>query len=294
MEVGNYVMLTFILLLIHDLRHDFNYKRWNKKIITFINNTEKLRVDLFKHQPLKGGVGEVLTQYPQEVFLKLPASYKDVEDGKIFNQNEAKGLKKNDSLVFICGHYKGIDQRVRDNLVTDEYSIGDYIITGGELSSLVIADSVIRLIPGVLNNIESAETDSFESNLLDCEYYTRPEVYRDLKVPDILLSGHHQKIKEWKLKLKKEKTKKNRPDLWLKYKNGKSNIIAEPLFYNIESNFLITKFISGDSFSKKLAFGLRSPFLYFYKKILEDDISRISEWLLDYERKFFSGNFLFS
>ena len=98
---------------------------------------------------------------------------------KKFNQEEAKKLKENDSLVFICGHYKGVDQRVRDELVTDEYSIGDYIITGGELSSLVIADSVIRLIPGVLNNIESAQTDSFESNLLDCAYYTRPEVYRD-------------------------------------------------------------------------------------------------------------------
>ena len=90
-----------------------------------------------------------------------------------------------------------------------------------ELSSLVIADSVIRLIPGVLNNIESAQTDSFQSNLLDCEYYTRPESYRNLKVPDILLSGHHKNIEEWKLNIKKEKTKKRRPDLWSKYKNKK-------------------------------------------------------------------------
>jgi len=140
-------------------------------------------------------------------------------DGKVFNQSEANKLKTSESLVFICGHYKGIDQRVRDNIVTDEYSIGDYVITGGELSSLVILDSIVRLIPGALNNIESAKTDSFESNLLDCEYYTRPEIYRDLKVPEILLSGHHQKIKNWKLKQKEEKTKKNRPDLWLKYKN---------------------------------------------------------------------------
>ena len=138
-------------------------------------------------------------------------------DGKVFNQDEAKKLKSSNSLVFICGHYKGIDQRVRNEIVTDEYSIGDYVITGGELSSLVIADSVIRLIPGVLNNIESAETDSFQSNLLDCDYYTRPEVYRDKKVPEVLLSGHHKKIEDWKLNIKKQKTKKNRPDLWKKF-----------------------------------------------------------------------------
>ncbi len=178
--------------------------------------------------PFGGGTGMVIK--PEPIFRAFDQIKQDLEnadsriifptpDGKIFNQNEAQKLGKNKNLVFICGHYKGIDQRVRDNLVTDEYSIGDYVITGGELSSLVISDSIIRLIPGVLNNIESAETDSFESNLLDCEYYTRPELYRDMKVPEILLSGHHQKIEEWKLKLKEEKTKKNRPDLWLKYKN---------------------------------------------------------------------------
>ena len=124
-------------------------------------------------------------------------------DGKKFNQNEANMLKNHESLIFICGHYKGIDQRVRDTLITDEYSIGDYVITGGELSSLVIIDSVVRLIPGVLNNIESAQTDSFQSNLLDAPYYTRPESYRGLKTPEVLLSGHHEKIKNWKLEQKK-------------------------------------------------------------------------------------------
>ena len=178
--------------------------------------------------PFGGGTGMVMKPEPIfRAFDKIKLDLKDADlriifptpDGKVFNQNEAQKLRKNKNLVFICGHYKGIDQRVRDHLVTDEYSIGDYVITGGELSSLVIADSIIRLIPGVLNNIESAETDSFESSLLDCEYYTRPELYRDMKIPEILLSGHHQKIEEWKIKLKEEKTKKNRPDLWLKYKN---------------------------------------------------------------------------
>ena len=178
--------------------------------------------------PFGGGTGMVMKPEPIfRAFDKIKPYLEETDsriifptpDGKMFNQCEAQKLKKNKNLVFICGHYKGIDQRVRNHLVTDEYSIGDYVITGGELSSLVISDSIIRLIPGVLNNIESAETDSFESNLLDCEYYTRPELYRDMKVPEILLSGHHQKVEEWRLKLKEKKTKKNRPDLWLKYKN---------------------------------------------------------------------------
>ena len=199
----------------------------NYKILNLFDYADQPHQNIDDY-PFGGGTGMVMK--PEPIFrafddLKLNPKKRKMRviypspDGKVFNQNEAKKLKENETLVFICGHYKGVDQRVRDNLVTDEYSIGDYVITGGELSSLVISDSVIRLIPGVLNNIESAETDSFESNLLDCEYYTRPEVYRDLKVPEILLSGHHQKIKDWKLKLKKEKTKNNRPDLWLKYNN---------------------------------------------------------------------------
>ena len=176
--------------------------------------------------PFGGGNGMVMK--PEPIFrafdkIKRNSNIENVifptPDGKIFNQNEANKFKESKTLVFICGHYKGIDQRVRDNLVTHEYSIGDYVITGGELSSLVILDSIVRLIPGVLNNIESAKTDSFESNLLDCNYYTRPEIFRNLKVPEILLSGHHKRIENWKLEQKENKTKKNRPDLWLKYKN---------------------------------------------------------------------------
>ena len=176
--------------------------------------------------PFGGGNGMVMK--PEPIFRAFDKIKKNsnaqyvifpTPDGKVFNQDEANKFKKSKTLVFICGHYKGIDQRVRDNLVTHEYSIGDYVITGGELSSLVILDSIVRLIPGVLNNIESAKTDSFESNLLDCNYYTRPEIFRNLKVPEILLSGHHKRIENWKLEQKENKTKKNRPDLWLKYKN---------------------------------------------------------------------------
>jgi len=177
--------------------------------------------------PFGGGDGMVMKPEPifrafDSIKTKIEDSTKVIyptPDGRKFSQIEANKLTKNKNLVFICGHYKGVDQRVRDNLITDEYSIGDYVITGGELSSLVIIDSIVRLLPGVLNNIESAKSDSFESDLLDCNYYTRPEIYRGLKVPKVLLSGHHQKIKEWKLEQKQIKTKDNRPDLWLKYKN---------------------------------------------------------------------------
>ena len=127
-------------------------------------------------------------------------------------------FSKEQSLIFICGHYKDIDQRVIDKYVTNEYSIGDFVLTGGELPTCLIVDSIVRLIPGVLNNYESAESDSFFSDLLDGPHYTRPENYRGLDVPNILLSGHHDKIAQWQNKMREEKTKKIRPDIWKKYK----------------------------------------------------------------------------
>ena len=174
--------------------------------------------------PFGGGNGMVMK--PEPIFRAFDSINDDnkisnvifpTPDGKIFNQNEAKKHLNSESLVFICGHYKGIDQRVRDTLVTHEYSIGDYIITGGELSSLVILDSIVRLVPGVLNNIQSAKTDSFSSLLLDGPHYTRPEVFEGMKTPQILLSGHHKKIYEWNKLQRENKTRERRPDLWEKY-----------------------------------------------------------------------------
>ena len=181
--------------------------------------------------PYGGGDGMVLK--PQPIFsaydqiMKKTKSAKvrviyPTPDGDMLSTKIAKDLSKESEIIFICGHYKGIDQRIRDDIVTDEISIGDYILTGGELPACVIADSIIRLIPGVLNSIESAKTDSFYDGLLDCPYYTRPEEYRKLKVPDVLLSGNHKKIEEWRLDERINKTKKFRPNLYRKYVKHKN------------------------------------------------------------------------
>ncbi len=134
-------------------------------------------------------------------------------DGKKFNQQEANRLATNKNLIILCGHYKGVDQRVRDHLVTCEISIGDYVLTGGELAAAVITDSVTRLIPGAISDETSALTDSFQDGLLAPPVYTRPAVYNEWKVPEILLSGHAAKIADWKHEQSMERTQKLRPDL---------------------------------------------------------------------------------
>ena len=134
-------------------------------------------------------------------------------DGKKFNQQEANRLATNKNLIILCGHYKGVDQRVRDHLVTCEISIGDYVLTGGELAAAVITDSVTRLIPGAISDETSALTDSFQDGLLAPPVYTRPAVYNEWKVPEMLLSGHAAKIADWKHEQSMERTQKLRPDL---------------------------------------------------------------------------------
>jgi tRNA (guanine37-N1)-methyltransferase len=125
----------------------------------------------------------------------------------------ANSLSLKNNLLLICGHYKGIDQRVRDHFITKEISIGDYVLSGGELGAAVLADAIGRLIPGVLNDETSALTDSFQDNLLAPPVYTRPETFRGWKVPDILLSGNHAKIEEWRYEKAVEITQQKRPDL---------------------------------------------------------------------------------
>ena len=166
------------------------------------------------------GGGEGMLMMPQPLCDCID-SVKDDESyviyvspsGEPFKQEIAKELKNKKHIIFICGHYEGIDQRVIDTRVDREISIGDYVLTNGELPAMVIADAVIRLLPNVLSNEDSSKNDSFENSLLEHPQYTRPAEYEGLKVPDILLSGNHQEIEKWKLEKKIEKTRKVRPDL---------------------------------------------------------------------------------
>ncbi len=149
--------------------------------------------------------------------LKSKRHYDEViytsPDGEVFDQPMANTLSMTQNLIFLCGHYKGIDHRIREHLITKEISIGDYVLTGGELAVSVICDAVIRLIPGVISDETSALSDSFQDNLLAPPVYTRPAEYNGWKVPEILLSGHEAKIRQWELEQSLERTKRLRPDL---------------------------------------------------------------------------------
>ena len=147
--------------------------------------------------------------------------------GKTFHQEMAKEFAKEEDLIFLCGHYEGIDERVLEEVVTDHVSIGDYVLTGGELPAMVMVDAIARLVPGVLHNSDSAVTESFYDGLLEYPQYSRPEIWRDKKVPEILLSGDHAKVDAWRLEQSIERTRKLRPDLYEAYiathKNNKDN-----------------------------------------------------------------------
>lgn len=172
--------------------------------------------------PYGGGAGMVLK--PQPIFdavTDLQEKAGEVEprvillcpQGKRYNQEIAEELATEKHLIFICGHYEGYDERIREHLITDEISIGDYVLTGGELGAMVIIDSVTRLLPGVLGNEESHRKDSFSTGLLEHPHYTRPADFRGMKVPDILLSGNHKLINEWREKESLRRTLERRPDL---------------------------------------------------------------------------------
>lgn len=137
--------------------------------------------------------------------------------GKAFHQNMAKELAGEEDLIFLCGHYEGIDERVLEEIVTDYVSIGDYVLTGGELPAMVMIDAIARMVPGVLGNEESGETESFGNYLLEYPQYSRPEIWQDKRVPGILLSGDHAKVENWRLEKSLERTKERRPDLYEKW-----------------------------------------------------------------------------
>lgn len=140
-------------------------------------------------------------------------------DGERYEQSDANELSLSSNLILLCGHYKGVDQRVRDTLVTKEYSIGDVVLSGGELPALMITDSIVRLLPGALGDSESALTDSFQERLLAAPVYTRPATFRDMDVPKILRSGHHQNVEDWQRNQAIKRTRERRPDLYEQFIN---------------------------------------------------------------------------
>lgn len=188
---------------LHNLR-DYTTDKWR-------------RVDDY---PYGGFAGMVMQIEPIDrviTALKEQREYDEIiytsPDGERFDQHVANELSLKRNLIILCGHYKGIDQRVRDHLITREISIGDYVLTGGELAAAVMADAIVRIVPGVISDDQSALSDCFQDDLLSAPIYTRPAEYKGWRVPDILLSGHEAKIKEWEIEQSIERTRRLRPDL---------------------------------------------------------------------------------
>lgn len=196
-------------------------------------------------KPYGGSVGMLLK--PEPIFKAMDDINKNNDNkrvilldpiGKRFDHKSAKELSLENHLVFICGHYEGFDERIY-SLATDIFSIGDYVITGGELAAMIIIDAVIRLIPGVLGNSMSSKDDSFVNGLLECPHYTRPSEYRNMKVPDVLMSGNHKLIHQWEMKESLKRTYMYRPDLLKK------------LSLNLEQINLLKQIISKNNINKK-------------------------------------------
>lgn len=203
-------------------------KRAREKQLADINIHNLREYSTNKHRRVddyafSGGAGMVLQIEPIDraiSYLKSKRQYDEIiytsPDGEIFNQAIANKMSSFENIIILCGHYKGIDHRVREHLITKEISIGNFVMTGGELAAAVIADSIVRLIPGVLSDETSALSDSFQDNLLAPPVYTRPADYKGIKVPDILLSGNTKKIEKWQMEQSIERTKNLRPELYEK------------------------------------------------------------------------------
>ena len=165
---------------------------------------EPLFKALDKATDLVGGTDNIRVVYPSP-------------QGKTWDQKFAEDMSKQQKIIMICGHYKGIDERVIEKYVTDEYSIGDFVMTSGEIPAMVMLDSIVRLVPGTLNTLDSALSDTFTQGLLDHSHYTQPRMVEEMPVPEILLGGHHEKIESWRQDQRERRTKDKRPDLWGKY-----------------------------------------------------------------------------
>lgn len=196
----------------------------DKELVSIkIHNLRDYTKDKHRHvddYPFGGEAGMVLQIEPIDnaiTALKKKRKYDEIiytsPDGEVFNQQIANQMSSFNNIIILCGHYKGIDYRIREHLITREISIGDYVLTGGELAAAVMTDAIVRLIPGAIGDEQSALSDSFQDNLLAPPVYTRPAEYKGWKVPEILLSGHQAKIEEWRLQQAMERTEKLRPDL---------------------------------------------------------------------------------
>ena len=220
-----HVMTLFPDMVSGGLRTSFTGRAIENHIFELnIVNIRDYSRDKHKHvddYPYGGGAGMVMQPGPvydcyQDIVKdmdKKPRVIYMTPQGKVFSQAIAEELSKEEELIFLCGHYEGIDERVLEEIVTDELSIGDYVLTGGELPAMVMIDSISRLIPGVLNNDDSAEYESFQDGLLEYPQYTRPETFMDKKVPSVLLSGHHGNIEKWRREQSLKRTLIRRPEL---------------------------------------------------------------------------------
>ena len=211
-------------LLEGPLNHSILKRAQNKGLVEIVvHNLRDFSTD--KHRrvddyPFGGSAGMVMQIEPIDraiSALKSEREYDEViytsPDGETFNQPMANSMSMLNNLIILCGHYKGIDYRIREHLITKEISVGDYVLTGGELAAAIITDAVVRLIPGAIGDEQSALSDSFQDNLLAPPVYTRPADYNGWKVPEVLLSGHQRKIEEWRLAQAQERTARLRPDL---------------------------------------------------------------------------------
>jgi len=189
----------------------------------FTHNIRDYSLDKHKRvddYPFGGGAGMVMMIEPIALCIEKLKSERGYDavifmapDGKTFNQSKANQLSLYQNIMILCGHYKGVDERVRELFITEEISIGDYVLSGGEIAAMTVVDAIARIIPGVLNDESSALSDSYQDGLLSPPVYTRPADYKGYKVPDILLSGHEKNISDWKLEQQLERTRKRRPDL---------------------------------------------------------------------------------
>ncbi|MDY2956595.1 MAG: tRNA (guanosine(37)-N1)-methyltransferase TrmD [Lachnospiraceae bacterium] len=226
-----YVLSLFPEIIENSLNASITGRAIEKEIITLtsvdirdFSDNKHMKVDDY---PYGGGAGLVIKPtcvydaYLHTLSLiknkKKPRVVYMTPQGSVFNQKKAADFAKEEDLIILCGHYEGIDERVLETIVTDYVSIGDYVLTGGEIASVIVMDAVSRLVPGVLGNSESAFTDTFSDGLLEYPQYTRPEEFLGMKVPEVLRSGHHGNVEKWRHEQKLIRTRKNRPDLYEKY-----------------------------------------------------------------------------